>query len=474
MKILYAATECAPFIKTGGLGDVMGALPNQIATMGNEVGVILPLYEDIPAEFKEKLEYWGNFTVPVGWRNQYCGIFALSQNEVTYLFVDNEYYFKRPGVYGYYDDGERFAFFQQAVIMMMERFNWIPDILHCNDYHTAFIPFLLREKWGFVQAYQGIKTILTIHNLQFQGQFNASSLPELFDLSYEWFDNGTVRQNGDVNWMKTGILYANKVTTVSPTYAREIQTADFGWGLDSVLRMVADKVSGILNGIDYQKFNPATDPTIPTHYSAKFPRGKHKDKQALQERLNLTVSKDVPIIGLVSRLTAQKGCQLLVEELDNILQMNVQVVLLGNGDSYYEDCFREIAERHPHNFRLILAFDPQLAQLIYAGADTFLMPSAFEPCGLSQLVSLRYGTLPIVHQVGGLADTIWAYNPTTHEGTGFGFEAYSGFYMVECIKQMLDVYHQPEIWKQMMQTAMKSDFSWKESALLYQQLYENA
>lgn len=474
MKILYAAAECAPFIKTGGLGDVIGALPKQIAKMGHDVSVILPLYEDIAPEIKAQLEYWGSFNVPVGWRNQYCGILALRENRVTYLFVDNEYYFKRPGVYGYYDDGERFAFFQQAVIMMMERFNWIPDILHCNDYHTAFIPFLLREKWGFVQAYQGIKTILTIHNLQFQGQFNPDTLPELFNLGYEWFDNGIVRQDHDVNWMKAGILYANRVTTVSPSYAREIQTPDFGWGLDGVLRLVANKVSGILNGIDTQQFNPATDPLIPTHYSAKFPRGKHKNKQALQERLGLPVAKRVPVIGIVSRLTAQKGCQLLLEELDNILQMDVQVVLLGNGDQYFEDRFREIAQRHPDNFRLILAFDVQLAQLIYAGADSFLMPSAFEPCGLSQLIALRYGTLPIVHQIGGLADTVWVYNPTTNEGTGFGFEAYSGYYMVQCVKQMLTAYEQPAIWQQMMTTAMKSDFSWKGSAQLYLDLYQHA
>lgn len=473
MKVLYAAAECAPFVKTGGLGDVMGALPNQMAKLGDTVGMVLPLYADIDDKYRSQMEYRGNFIVPVGWRNQYCGVFTLQMRDVTYFFIDNEYYFKRPGVYGYYDDGERFAFFQQAVIMMMERFDFVPDVLHCNDYHTAFIPFLLREKWGFVDAYRNIKTVLTIHNIQFQGQYDATVLPELFGLGYEWYDNGTVRQDNDVNWMKTGILYADRVTTVSPTYAHEIQTPEFGWGLDGILRMVSGKVSGILNGIDRQKFNPATDPDIPKHYSVKHLRGKHKDKLALQEELGLPVDGTVPIIGLVSRLTAQKGCQLLVEELDNILQMNVQVVLLGNGDHYFEERFKEIAGRHPDNFRLILAFDPHLAQRIYAGADAFLMPSAFEPCGLSQLVALRYGTLPIVHQIGGLADTVWVYNPTTQEGTGFGFVDYSGFYMVESIKQMLGVYADPQQWHKMMTTAMDSDFSWKESAQRYQDLYEN-
>ena len=353
MRVLFSGAECAPFIKTGGLGDVLGALPNQLAKDGDEVGVILPMYRDIPQTYQEKFTYLGNFYVEVGWRNQYCGIFEYQDRDVRYFFVDNQYYFDRPGVYGYYDDGERFAFFQQAVIMFIERFDFIPNILHCNDYHMAFIPFLLREKWGFVGAYAQIKTVFTIHNIQFQGQYDATVLPELFGLGYDWYDNGTVRQDNDVNWMKTGILYADRVTTVSPTYAEEIKTPEFGYGLDSVLRSVAWKVTGILNGIDNQKFNPQTDPDIPVHYSVKKLAGKKKDKSALQKELNLPIKARVPMIGLVSRLTAQKGCQLLVEELDNILQFNVQVVLLGNGDQFFEDRFKEIASRHPDKFRLM-------------------------------------------------------------------------------------------------------------------------
>ncbi|MFZ2331509.1 MAG: glycogen synthase GlgA [Lactobacillus delbrueckii] len=471
MRVLFVGAECAPFFKTGGLGDVLGSLPNQLAKDGDEVGVALPLYQDMPEEYREKLEYQGNFYVPVGWRNQYCGVFTLEMNGVKYFFIDNEYYFKRPGIYGYYDDGERYAFFQQAVIMMMERFDFVPNILHCNDYHTSFIPFLLREKWGFVDAYRGIKTVLTIHNLEFQGKYDVKTLPNFFGLGYEWFDNGTVRFNNDVNWMKTGILYADRVTTVSPSYAEEIQTPEFGQGLDEILRSVNFKLVGILNGIDFAKYNPATDPVIKVRYDVNHLKHKRRDKTDLQKQVGLPVAPTTPVIGMVSRLTAQKGCQLLLEELDNILQFNLQVVILGSGDQYYEHALSDIASRYPDKFKLILAFDVNLAQKIYAGADAFLMPSAFEPCGLSQLISLRYGTLPIVHQIGGLADTVWIYDKTKNEGTGFGFREFSGYRMVEAIMKMLELYHEKDKWAKAQRTAMRSDFSWKNSASKYQWMY---
>ena len=417
------------------------------------------------------MQYQGNFIVPVGWRNQYCGIFTYKHHGVTYFFIDNEYYFKRPGIYGYYDDGERFAYFQQAVIMMMERFNFIPSILHCNDYHTAFIPFLLHEKWGFVDAYRGIKTVLTIHNLEFQGKYNAKTLPGFFNMGYDWFDSGIVRQSGDVNWMKTGILYADRVTTVSPSYAREIQTPEFGQGLDGILRMCSHKVTGILNGIDFKRYNPETDPDIKANYNVRKLRKKVQNKIALQKELGLKRAAHIPLIGMVTRLTAQKGCQLLVDELDNILQFNVQVAILGNGDPFYEHALSEIAKRHPGKMSLTLAFDTKLAQRIYAGADSFLMPSAFEPCGLSQLIALHYGTLPVVHQIGGLADTVWVYDKTKNEGTGFGFKEFSGYQMVQAIKKMLAAYGEKDIWFKMQRTAMKSDFSWHKSASDYQWMY---
>lgn len=471
MRILFAGAECAPFVKTGGLGDVLGALPNELAERGDDVGVVLPLYQDIPDKYRQKMQYQGNFIVPVGWRNQYCGIFTYKHHGVTYFFIDNEYYFKRPGIYGYYDDGERFAYFQQAVIMMMERFNFIPSILHCNDYHTAFIPFLLHEKWGFVDAYRGIKTVLTIHNLEFQGKYNAKTLPGFFNMGYDWFDSGIVRQSGDVNWMKTGILYADRVTTVSPSYAREIQTPEFGQGLDGILRMCSHKVTGILNGIDFKRYNPETDPDIKANYNVRKLRKKVQNKIALQKELGLKRAAHIPLIGMVTRLTAQKGCQLLVDELDNILQFNVQVAILGNGDPFYEHALSEIAKRHPGKMSLTLAFDTKLAQRIYAGADSFLMPSAFEPCGLSQLIALHYGTLPVVHQIGGLADTVWVYDKTKNEGTGFGFKELSGYQMVQAIKKMLAAYGEKDIWFKMQRTAMKSDFSWHKSASDYQWMY---
>lgn len=471
MRILFAGAECAPFVKTGGLGDVLGALPNELAERGDDVGVVLPLYQDIPDKYRQKMQYQGNFIVPVGWRNQYCGIFTYKHHGVTYFFIDNEYYFKRPGIYGYYDDGERFAYFQQAVIMMMERFNFIPSILHCNDYHTAFIPFLLHEKWGFVDAYRGIKTVLTIHNLEFQGKYNAKTLPGFFNMGYDWFDSGIVRQSGDVNWMKTGILYADRVTTVSPSYAREIQTPESGQGLDGILRMCSHKVTGILNGIDFKRYNPETDPDIKANYNVRKLRKKVQNKIALQKELGLKRAAHIPLIGMVTRLTAQKGCQLLVDELDNILQFNVQVAILGNGDPFYEHALSEIAKRHPGKMSLTLAFDTKLAQRIYAGADSFLMPSAFEPCGLSQLIALHYGTLPVVHQIGGLADTVWVYDKTKNEGTGFGFKEFSGYQMVQAIKKMLAAYGEKDIWFKMQRTAMKSDFSWHKSASDYQWIY---
>ncbi len=429
------------------------------------------MYQDLPEKYRKNLKYQGNFIVPVGWRNQYCGIFTLKLNGVKYFFIDNEYYFKRPGIYGYYDDGERYAYFQQAVIIMMERFDFIPDVLHCNDYHTAFIPFLLHEKWGFVDAYKGIKTILTIHNLEFQGKYNAKTLPDFFGMNYYWFDSGIVRMDNDVNWMKTGILYADRVTTVSPSYAREIQTVEFGQGLDAILRMCSHKLTGILNGIDFEKYNPKTDPVIKKNYDVYHLHHKSKDKIALQKELDLPIKPDIPLIGMVSRLTAQKGCQLLLDELDNILQFNVQIVILGNGDPYYEHRLMEIAERYPDKLKVILAFDVKLAQRIYAGADSFLMPSAFEPCGLSQLIALRYGTLPIVHEIGGLADTVWVHDETTNEGTGFGFKKFSGYQIVQAIKKMLALYQQKNNWLKIQKIAMKSDFSWKNSADKYKWMY---
>ena len=472
MKILFTAAECAPFFKTGGLGDVAGALPKSMAKKGNEVKVFLPFYTKMPEKYQSQLTDLFNFYVAVGWRNEYCGVKVLELDGVEYYFLDNKYYFDRPDLYGYYDDGERFAFFQQAVIELMGRINYIPDILHVNDYHTAFIPFLLREKYGWIEAFSHIATVLTIHNLEFQGQYGREVLPELFGMSTKRYDDGTIQMGTAVNFMKAGIFYSDRVNTVSPSYAAEIQTPEFGCGLDEVLRMVNYKLSGILNGIDYDTFDPKTDKALPYKFDRKNLKGKAKNKAALQKKFGLPVRKDVPLIGVVSRLTYQKGFQLVVQEMANLMQFDVQFVLLGTGYENFEHDFTYFAGRYPDKCSVSIDFDVNLAQQIYAGCDMFLMPSAFEPCGLSQLISMRYGTLPIVHQIGGLRDSVWAYNPIEQVGTGFGFEKFSSFWMMEEINLALSVYNdQQKVLQKMMRIAMESDFSWDSASQNYLDLY---
>lgn len=474
MKILFAASECAPFFKTGGLGDVAGALPKTLAKEGVEVAVVMPYFKKMNEAYKEKVEDVLNFEVKVGWRSQYCGIKTLKLGDVRYYFIDNLYYFNRDQLYGYYDDGERFAFFQQAIIEMMERVDFIPDILHVNDYHTAMIPFLLREKYHWIEAYRPIKTVLTIHNLEFQGKFNRSVLSDLFGMSAERYDDGTIEFENCVNFMKAGILYANKITTVSPSYAQEIQTREFGCGLDVILRMENSKLSGIVNGIDMEVNNPATDSHLPHHYSKEDLSGKAENKRLLQEKMHLPQREDVPVIGVVSRLTYQKGFHLVVEELENLLQFDVQFVLLGTGDPRFEAAFSQIGARYPEKCAINIDFNLGLAQLIYAGSDIFLMPSAFEPCGLSQMVAMRYGTLPVVHEIGGLKDTVVPYNPITNEGTGFGFNDFRPFIMMQTLLQAVDLYaNHRQYWDQLVQNAMSRDFSWRQSCMVYLQLYNS-
>jgi starch synthase len=473
MKILFAAAECAPFFKTGGLGDVVGALPQSLHQRGHQVAVIVPFFSGIKAEYRAQLKNLFNFTVTVGWRQQYCGVKTLQRQGVDYYFIDNQYYFKRPKLYGYYDDGERFAFFQQAVVELMEKIDFIPDVLHVNDYHTAFIPFLLREKYHWIQAYRKIATVLTIHNLEFQGQYERQILPDLFGMGTQRYDDGTIRFNDAVNWMKAGILYADRVNTVSPSYAQEIQTPAFGCGLEVILGMEHQKLSGILNGIDFKANNPATDPVLKANFSVTDLTGKQRDKQALQQIFNLPQRPNVALIGVVSRLTYQKGFKLLVAELENLLQFDVQFVLLGTGYADLEHDFGYFATKYPEKCSVRIGFDIELAQQIYAGCDLFLMPSAFEPCGLSQMLAMRYGTLPVVHQIGGLLDSVQPYNPIEQTGTGFGFIEYSSFYLMEAIKLALNVYqNQPLIWQKLIKTAMQQDFSWKTASVGYEKLYQ--
>ena len=474
MKILFVAAEGAPFSKTGGLGDVIGALPKSLVKAGHEVAVFLPYYDMVEAKFGDQIEDVLQFEVYVGWRRQFCGIKKTVLNGVTFYFIDNQYYFFRGHVYGDFDDGERFAFFQLATLEAMERVGFIPDVLHAHDYHTAMIPFLLKEKYRWIQAYQGIKTVLTIHNLEFQGQFSESMLWDLFRVGFERYADGTVRWNDCLNWMKAGILYADRVSTVSPSYAYEIMTTEFGCGIDQILRMESGKLSGIVNGIDTDLYNPETDPLLDYHFSKNDLSGKAQNKAKLQEKVGLPVRDDVPLIGIVSRLTRQKGFDLVVESLHRMLQEDIQIVLLGTGDPGFEQAFSWFGQVFPDKLSANVTFDVKLAQEIYAACDLFLMPSRFEPCGLSQMMAMRYGTLPLVHEVGGLRDTVQAYNPVDGSGTGFSFDNLTPFWLNWSLQTALDVYqNHPATWKKLQLQAMERDFSWDTACQSYLHLYQS-
>ena len=474
MKILFVAAEGAPFSKTGGLGDVIGALPKSLVKAGQEVAVILPYYDMVEAKFGDQIEDVLQFEVYVGWRRQFCGIKKTVLNGVTFYFIDNQYYFFRGHVYGDFDDGERFAFFQLAALEAMERIGFIPDVLHTHDYHTAMIPFLLKEKYRWIQAYQNIKTILTIHNLEFQGQFSEGMLWDLFRVGFERYADGTVRWNDCLNWMKAGILYADRVSTVSPSYAHEIMTPEFGCGLDQILRMESGKLSGIVNGIDTDLYNPETDPLLDYHFNKSDLSGKAQNKAELQEKLGLPVRPDVPMIGIVSRLTRQKGFDVVVEGLHRMLQEDVQIVLLGTGDPGFEEAFSWFGQVFPDKLSANITFDVKLAQEIYAASDIFLMPSRFEPCGLSQMMAMRYGTLPLVHEVGGLRDTVQPFNPIEGIGTGFSFDNLTSYWLNWALETALDVYYNhPAVWKKLQVQAMESDFSWDTACQSYLDLYHS-
>ena len=474
MKILFVAAEGAPFSKTGGLGDVIGALPKSLVKAGQEVAVILPYYDMVEAKFGDQIEDVLQFEVYVGWRRQFGGIKKTVLNGVTFYFIDNQYYFFRGHVYGDFDDGERFAFFQLAALEAMERIGFIPDVLHAHDYHTAMIPFLLKEKYRWIQAYQNIKTILTIHNLEFQGQFSEGMLWDLFRVGFERYADGTVRWNDCLNWMKAGILYADRVSTVSPSYAHEIMTPEFGCGLDQILRMESGKLSGIVNGIDTDLYNPETDPLLDYHFNKSDLSGKAQNKAKLQEKLGLPVRHDVPMIGIVSRLTRQKGFDVVVEGLHRMLQEDVQIVLLGTGDPGFEQAFSWFGQVFPDKLSANITFDVKLAQEIYAASDIFLMPSRFEPCGLSQMMAMRYGTLPLVNEVGGLRDTVQPFNPIEGTGTGFSFDNFTPYWLNWVLQTALDVYYNhPAVWKKLQVQAMECDFSWDTACQSYLDLYHS-
>ncbi|GBG96771.1 glycogen synthase GlgA [Lactococcus termiticola] len=476
MKVLFASSESAPFFKTGGLGDVTGALPKALAKKAeiDEVAVFLPYFQQMKDSFKAQLEDVCYDYVEVGWRRQYVGVKSLELDGVKYYFLDNEYYFNRDTLYGYYDDGERWAFFDLAICRLMEKLDFIPDVLHVNDFHTAMIPFLLKEKFNWIQAYDNIKTVLTIHNIEFQGSMDPTVLTDLFGMGMERYFEGVVRHNNAINFLKAGILYSDRVTTVSETYAQEIQTPEFGCGLDGVLGYVKGKLTGIVNGIDYEVFNPETDPLLTEHFSRQDLSGKVKIKQGLQKRLGLPIDPDVPLIGMVSRLTTQKGFDLVLAEMDHFLSAgNVQIVLLGTGYKDLEEGFRYYAGKYEASFKAVIDFDLQLAQEIYAASDFFLMPSAFEPCGLSQMIAMRYGSLPIVHEIGGLKDTVKPYNPIYKEGTGFGFVRFDASVLRDTVMRALQLFEkEAETIKKMQASAMSEDFSWTSKSQAYLELYK--
>ncbi len=468
MKILYAASEAAPFIKVGGLGDVAGALPKALCRAGDDVRVILPFYSAIPQKLREQCAYKTHFYFNNSWRSQYCGIFEAQVDGVTYYLLDNEFYFNRPETYGAYDDGERFAFFSRAILECLPLIDFYPDILHCNDWHTALVPLLLDTQFRDRAGYGGLKTVFTIHNIEFQGKYDPYILGDVFGLDEA--NKPLLYYENCINLMKGAIECANAVTTVSCRYAQEIMDPPKSCGLEHILRARAYKVQGILNGIDTDLFDPATDPRIAVRYTAETLQDKKGNKTALQEELGLPLS-DRPLFGMVTRLTHQKGMELIREKLDWLCAQEVQVVILGTGDAAYEEFLRQAAARHPENLRVCLAFDGALAQRIYAGSDFFMMPSEFEPCGLAQMIAMRYGTLPIVHTTGGLADTVIPYNPEEQSGRGITFQSFHPEDFSHALWRAIELYNDPAHFDRARLNAMEGDYSWGPSVLAYQKLY---
>ena len=472
MKVLFAASEAHPFIKTGGLGDVMGALPKSLIKLGVDARVVIPKYKNIKDELKQKLQFVKWFTVPVGWRNQYCGVFQYQHNEVIYYFIDNEYYFNRDGLYGYFDDGERFAFFNRAVLEFIKQIDWQPDLINCNDWQTGMVPVLLNLEYKKDQFYSRIKTVFSIHNLLFKGSFSPKVLPELFGYDYMPLVNGSVELDGSVSFLKGGLNYCDQITTVSKTYAEEIKTPQYGEGLDGFLRSKSYYLMGIVNGIDYEEFNPQDDKFIFKNFNINSINNKVENKLALQRELGLPPKKDTPMIGIISRLTHQKGCDLIVNMIDRLLQRDIQVVILGTGDYWYEETFKNLQYRYPDKVSANIKFDNTLAHKIYAATDMFLMPSLFEPCGLGQLIALRYGSIPIVRETGGLRDTVYPYNKYNGVGNGFGFKNFNSNELMQIIEYALTIYNDKNAWNNIIRQAMNSDNSWEKSATQYKWLYE--
>ena len=466
-KILFVASEARPFIATGGLADVIGSLPQALAKDPKyDIRVILPLYSDIKPEQRRKLSFLGNIYVPLSWRNQYCGIFTCVENGVTFYFVDNEYYFKRTGCYGYYDDGERFAFFSRSVLEMMPVIDFYPDVLHCHDWQAALAAIYLKTIYCKLPEYQFIRALFTIHNIEYQGKYSMDILGDLFGIDDEFA--GLMEYDGCINLMKAAIECCEQFSTVSPTYAKEIMTAQYAHGLEDIILKNENKLTGILNGIDVDAYNPETDKALFENYSAENFAGKKTCKTELQKMLGLPI-KDVPIIAMITRLVSHKGLELVKTVAEDILHEDIQFVLLGTGDSAYEDYFRGLGANYEGKMSANIAFNGDLSKKIYSGADIFLMPSVSEPCGLSQMIASRYATVPVVRETGGLYDSIKPYGAG---GNGFTFSSCNPYDMLYVVHEALDVYKNTEQWTALMKKAATTDFSWQRSAEDYKKLYD--
>lgn len=468
MKILYAASEALPFIASGGLADVAGSLPAALQKEGVECRVVLPLYSGINPALREKLEYVTHFNVPLSWRNQYCGLFTAEVDGVTYYLLDNEYYFKREGgIYGFYDDAERFVFFSKAVLELLTVLDFEPDIINCNDWQTAMVPVFLNVFYRGVEKFRRMRTVFTIHNIQYQGKYGMEIATDICGLPD--YAVNMVTYDGAVNMMKGAIEQCDMISTVSPSYAQEILDSWFGFGLDKILREKAYKLCGILNGIDVVGYDPKTDPDVYTHYTAKKPAGKAENKAKLQERLGLEIAPQKPLIVVVSRLVGMKGLDLIRYIFGEILELGCQFAVLGTGDYIYENFFREQADAHLGTVAFWQGFVPELARKMYAGGDILLMPSKSEPCGLAQMVALRYGTIPVIRETGGLRDSISDLGG--EDGNGFTFKTYNAHDMLGAIRRAVALYEDEKAWKAAVVHAMNCDFSWESSAKKYIEMY---
>ena len=472
MNVLFAVSECAPFVKSGGLADVASALPKAMSKNGVHVRVVLPLYGQIAQEFKDQMQFKKAIHVQVGWRKAHCGVFELMHDEVTYYFIDNEYYFKRDSLYGHGDDGERFSFFCRAVLDIIPYLNFVPDVIHSHDWHTGMVGFLLKEQYRHMPVYQSIKSVFTIHNLQFQGVFPRSVMHDLLMFDDRYFHVDQLEFYGNISFMKGGLIAADKITTVSETYKHEIQDPFYGHQLDGLLQALSYKLEGVVNGLDLAVYSPDVDEHLVANYSSDTIDEKLVNKQALQEEFGLEVRDDVPIVAMITRLSEQKGIDLVQHVFHEMMAHDAQFILIGSGEEEYESFFAHMEYVYPSKVRAYIGFNEALARRLYAGADLFLMPSLFEPCGLSQLIAMSYGTLPLVRETGGLNDTVIAFDETQDVGTGFSFANYNAHEMLFIYEKALTLYHDDKkVWYNLVGNAMSGDYSWNQSALRYEQIY---